>query len=587
MSIRLLPTQLINQIAAGEVVERPASVVKELLENSLDAGATRIDVELEKGGTRLIRVRDDGGGIPKEELSMALARHATSKIASLDDLERVATLGFRGEALPSIGAVARLNLTSRTRGDQHGWRIEGDGHGHYSQPQPASHPLGTSVEVHELFFNTPARRKFLRSEATEFGHVDKLLRRMALARMDVALHARHNARGVYALAAASEQREREQRIAVLLGKEFAAHALFITHAMSGLILRGWIARPTFSRSQPDLQFFYVNGRIVRDKLLAHALKLAYHDVLFHGRHPAYVLYLELDPARVDVNAHPAKYEVRFRDSRLVHDYVFRTVEAALKETSPKSLMEPGPLPVLQSSSAAPIAGMRSQQPIGLHVAEDIVGYTRLHQVAALSAKSPESAHDMPPLGFALAQLHGVYILAAGGDGLILVDMHAAHERITYERMKNSLESGHVISQPLLVPMSMSVSRHEAELAESASAGLAEVGFAVERRGPDTLVIREVPALLDGEDVVQLLRDLLADIIENGGSRRLHAALEHVLATRACHTSVRAHRELTLAEMNALLREMEHTPRADQCNHGRPTWKSLSMAELDKLFLRGR
>jgi len=587
MSIRLLPPQLINQIAAGEVVERPASVVKELLENSLDAGATRIDVELEKGGTRLIRVRDDGGGIQKEELSLALARHATSKIASLDDLERVVTLGFRGEALPSIGAVARMSLTSRTRGDEHGWRIEGDGHGHYSQPQPASHPLGTSVEVHELFFNTPARRKFLRSEATEFGHVDTLLRRMALARMDVTLHARHNERGVYALAAAGEQREREQRIAVLLGKEFAAHALFITHAMTGLILRGWIARPTFSRSQPDMQFFYVNGRMVRDKLLAHALKLAYHDVLFHGRHPAYVLYLELDPARVDVNAHPAKYEVRFRDSRLVHDYVFRTVEAALKETSPKSLAEPGPLPVVQSLSGTPGNSMLSQQPIRLHVAEDIAGYANLHAQPSMSEQTTDTVHGVPPLGFALAQLHGVYILAAGSDGLVLVDMHAAHERITYERMKKSLESGRVVSQPLLVPMSMSVSRREAGHAESASAGLAEVGFMVERRGPDTLVIREVPALLDGEDVVQLLRDLLADIIENGGSRRLHAALEHVLATRACHTSVRAHRELTLAEMNALLREMERTPRADQCNHGRPTWKKLSMAELDKLFLRGR
>ncbi len=587
MSIRLLPPQLINQIAAGEVVERPASVVKELLENSLDAGATRIDVELEKGGTRLIRVRDDGGGIHKAELNMALARHATSKIASLDDLERVATLGFRGEALPSIGAVARLSLTSRTRDHEHGWRIEGDGHGHYSQPQPAPHPLGTSVEVHELFFNTPARRKFLRSEATEFGHVDTILRRMALARMDVALHARHNQRGVYALAAAGEQREREARVAVLLGKEFTAHALFITHAMSGLMLRGWIARPIFSRSQPDMQFFYVNGRMVRDKLLAHALKLAYHDVLFHGRHPAYVLYLELDPARVDVNAHPAKYEVRFRDSRLVHDYVFRTVEAALKETSPKPLAESGPAAVLRSSSATPIVGMRSQQPIGLRVAEDLAGYAKLHAQCSIPETSPDDTRDIPPLGFALAQLHGVYILAAGRDGLVLVDMHAAHERITYERMKKSLESGRVVSQPLLVPMSMSVSRREAELADTASAGLADVGFVVERRGPETLVIREVPALLAGEDVAQLLRDLLADIIENGISRRVQAALEHVLATRACHTSVRAHRELTLAEMNALLREMERTPRADQCNHGRPTWKNLSMAELDKLFLRGR
>ena len=527
MSIRLLPPQLINQIAAGEVVERPASVVKELLENSLDAGATRIEVDLEKGGTRLIRVRDDGGGIPKDELSMALARHATSKIASLGDLERVATLGFRGEALPSIGAVARMSLTSRTRGDEHGWRIEGDGHGHYSQPQPTPHPFGTSVEVHELFFNTPARRKFLRSEATEFGHVDIVLRRMALARMDVSLHARHNARAVYALAAAGEQREHEARVAVLLGKEFAAQALFISHAMSGLILRGWIARPTFSRSQPDTQFIYVNGRMVRDKLLAHAVKLAYHDVLFHGRHPAYVLYLGLDPARVDVNAHPAKYEVRFRDSRLVHDYVFRTVEAALKETSPKSQAEPGPAAVMPSSTAAPTAGMRSQQPMGLRVAEDLAGYAKLHARSPVAAQSPDDTHGIPPLGFALAQLHGVYILAAGRDGLVLVDIHAAHERITYERMKKSLESGRVVSQPLLVPVSMSVSRHEAELAESASAGLAEVGFVVERRGPDTLMIREVPALLDGEDVAQLLRDLLADIIENGSSRRVQAALEHV------------------------------------------------------------
>ena len=587
MSIRLLPPQLINQIAAGEVVERPASVVKELLENSLDAGATRIDVELEQGGARLIRVRDDGGGIPKEELTLAVARHATSKIASLDDLERVATLGFRGEALPSVGAVARLSLTSRTRDDEHGWRIEGDGHGHYSQPLPAPHPVGTSVEVRELFFNTPARRKFLRSEATEFNHVDTVLRRMALARMDVALHANHNGHGVYALAAAGEQREREQRVAVLLGKEFAAHTLHLTHAMTGLILRGWIARPTFSRSQPDLQFFYVNGRVVRDKLLAHALKLAYHDVLFHGRHPAYVLYLELDPARVDVNAHPAKYEVRFRDGRLVHDYVFRTVEAALKDTLSQPLAETAHTPVLQTYSSAHQTVMHTQQPMPLRVAEDMAGYAKLQQLPSVSEEVPDNSRGIPQLGFALAQLHGVYILAASTDGLILVDMHAAHERITYERMKASLESGRVVSQPLLVPMNVGVSRREAQHAESAAAGLAEVGFIVERRGPETLVIREVPALLKGDDVVQLLRDLLADMLEQGGSRRIHSALEHVLATRACHTSVRAHRELTLAEMNALLREMERTPRADQCNHGRPTWKNLSMAELDKLFLRGR
>ncbi len=587
MSIRLLPPQLINQIAAGEVVERPASVVKELLENSLDAGALSINVELEHGGARLIRVRDDGGGIPKEELTLAVERHATSKIASLEDLERVVTLGFRGEALPSVGAVARLSLTSRIRGDEHGWRIEGDGHGRYSPPVPAPHPLGTTVEVRELFFNMPARRKFLRSEATEFSHVDLVLRRMALARMDVALHAHHNSRGLYALPAADEQHEREQRVGVLLGKEFAVQALHFSHAMSGLILRGWIARPAFSRSQPDLQYFYVNGRMVRDKLLAHAVKLAYHDVLFHGRHPAYVLYLELDPARVDVNAHPAKLEVRFRDGRLVHDYVFRTVEAVLKNTLPQSPAELAPPPASQAYSAVPQADMRTQRPMPLQVAEAMAAYAKLQPDTLKPGEAPDTARGVPPLGFALAQLQGVYILAASADGLVLVDMHAAHERITYERMKASLESGRVVSQPLLVPMSVSVSRREAEHAQSAAAGLAEVGFIVERRGPETLVIREVPALLKDQDAAQLLRDLLADMIEHGGSRRLHAALEHVLATRACHTSVRAHRELTLAEMNALLREMERTPRADQCNHGRPTWKNLSMAELDKLFLRGR
>ena len=587
MPIRSLSPQLINQIAAGEVVERPASAVKELLENSLDAGATRIDVELEQGGTRLIRVRDDGGGISKEELALAVARHATSKIASLDDLERVATLGFRGEALPSIGAVARLSLTSRTRDDEHGWCIEGDGHGHYSEPAPAPHPIGTTVEVRELFFNTPARRKFLRSEQTEFGHVDTVLRRLALARQDVALHVRHNSRGVYALAAAGEQREHEQRVAVLLGKEFVAQALHLTHAMTGLILRGWIARPTFSRSQPDLQYFYVNGRMVRDKLLAHALKLAYHDVLFHGRHPAYVLYLELDPARVDVNAHPAKYEVRFRDGRLVHDYVFRTVEAALKDTMPQSHGEQLPTQVSQGVPAVPQAGMRTQQPMALRIAEDMAGYAKLHETPVRSTTTPADTSAVPPLGYALAQLHGVYILATSAEGLVLVDMHAAHERITYERMKASLESGRVVSQPLLVPINVVISRREADDAESAAAALAEVGFVVDRRGPETLVIREVPALLKDEDVVQLLKDLLADIAEHGSSRRLNAALERVLATRACHTSVRAHRELNLAEMNALLREMEHTPRADQCNHGRPTWTRLSMADLDKLFLRGR
>ncbi|MGH8373085.1 MAG: DNA mismatch repair endonuclease MutL [Gammaproteobacteria bacterium] len=591
MPIRPLPPQLINQIAAGEVIERPASVLKELIENSLDSGAARIDVEMEQGGVRLLRIRDDGGGIPREELLLAVARHATSKIASLGDLENVATLGFRGEALPSIGSVARLSITSRTAQDEHGWRIEGDGHGNFTEPAPAPHPVGTTLEVRDLFFNTPARRKFLKSEQTEFSHLDTLLRRIALARPDVELHARHNSRAVMDLSPAIEQSQRDRRVSDLLGPEFIAHALHITHTVAGLILRGWVAHPTFSRSQADLQFFYVNGRMVRDKLLAHAVKLAYHDVLFHGRHPAYVLHLELDPSRVDVNAHPAKYEVRFRDSRLVHDYVFRTVEAALRDTTPQTAH--GEVDRHETVSVHPgnaSSQSHSQRPMALGVSEQIARYAQLGAdttQAASGAAAQAGSADIPPLGFALAQLHGVYILSAAADGLVLVDMHAAHERITYERMKAALAAGRVVSQPLLVPVSVQVSRGEAELAEAAAAGLAEVGFVIERRGPETVSIREVPGLLADEDHAQLLRDILADIAAEGSSRRLDATLEHVMATRACHTSIRAHRELTLAEMNALLREMERTPRADQCNHGRPTWTRLGMAELDRLFLRGR
>ena len=597
MPIRELPPQLVNQIAAGEVVERPASVVKELLENALDAGATRVEVEVEAGGARLIRIRDNGGGIPKEELPLAVARHATSKIGSLEDLERVATLGFRGEALPSIGAVARLTITSRNRGEGHGWRIEGDGHGHYAAPAPAAHAEGTSVEVRELFFNTPARRKFLKSEATEFGHLDTVVRRIALARHDLDVELKHNGRPVLSLRAAQEPAGIARRLKELTGPEFLEHAFQIEQSSGGLKLSGWLARPTFSRSQADLQYFYVNGRVVRDKLLTHAVKLGYHDVMFHGRQPAYVLYLELDPSRVDVNAPPAKQEVRFRDSRLVHDFVFRTVEEALSATTPQLQSAHG---ASGGFTPAPAPGYRPRElspQMSMNMAETVAAYGALHGstqppvagmsiVEASSGPGP-SASGVPPLGYALAQLHGIYILAAAPDGLILVDMHAAHERITYERMKAALQQGSVVSQPLLVPMSVAVSRREADMAESEAQALVAAGFVVERRGPETLSIREVPALLAKEDVGALLRDLLADLLEHGESRRIGESLERVLATSACHTSLRAHRELTLAEMNALLRDMERTPRADQCNHGRPTWTRLTLPELDRLFLRGR
>ena len=591
MPIRELPPQLVNQIAAGEVVERPASVVKELMENALDAGATRLELDVEAGGVKLIRVRDNGAGIPQAELPLSVARHATSKIGSLEDLERVGTLGFRGEALPSIGSVARLVLVSRTADQEHGWRIEGDGQGNFSAAAPAAHGTGTTVEVRELFFNTPARRKFLKSEATEFGHVETLVKRIALARHDVQVQMRHNGRAVLQLAAAADQPGRERRLRDLVGPEFIEHGFHIELATGGLRLHGWLARPTFSRSQPDLQYFYVNGRAVRDKLLAHAVKLGYHDVLFHGRHPAYVLYLELDPARVDVNAHPAKHEVRFRDSRLVHDFVFRTVEAALRETTPGVIPAGTTMPEVGVTPQA-LAGAHLGTPprqMAMHVADTVSAYGALHsdtvQEGGTTPVSPISG--VPPLGHALAQLHGIYILAAAPDGLVLVDMHAAHERITYERMKASLAQGHVVSQPLLVPISVAVSRREADVAEAQGKALAGGGFLVERRGPETLLIREVPALLAREDLGALLRDLLADLLEHGHSRRVSESLERVLATSACHTSLRAHRELTLAEMDALLREMERTPRADQCNHGRPTWTRLSHFELDKLFLRGR
>ena len=588
MPIRELPAQLVNQIAAGEVVERPASVIKELMENALDAGATRIELDVEGGGERLMRVRDDGGGIPKEELALAVARHATSKIGSLEDLERVATLGFRGEALPSIGAVARLSLTSRTPTGEHGWRLEGDGHGHYASPAPAAHATGTSVEVRDLFFNTPARRKFLKSEATEFGHLETAVRRIALARHDLEVQLRHNGRPVLALHAASDRAGVERRLKELAGPEFMDNAFHFEQSAGGMRLSGWLARPTFSRAQADLQYFYVNGRVVRDKLLSHAVRLGFNDVLFHGRHPAYVLYLGLDPARVDVNAHPAKQEVRFRDSRLVHDFVFRTVQEALAATTPGAATATLPASGSYLPTTAPgyrPMGLAPQQ-IPMDVAETVAAYANLHMPPpAIGETAPTSG--VPPLGYALAQLHGIYILAAAPEGLILVDMHAAHERITYERMKAALQQGNVVSQPLLVPVSVPVSSREADLAENEADSLAAGGFVVERRGLESLSIREVPALLAQEDVAALLRDLLADLAEHGESRRVAESLERVLGTSACHTSLRAHRELTLTEMNSLLRDMERTPRADQCNHGRPTWTRLTHAELDRLFLRGR
>jgi len=586
MPIQQLPGHLVNQIAAGEVVERPASVVKELVENSLDAGADDIHIDIAAGGVKLIRVRDNGAGVDKDELRLALARHATSKISSLEDLEAVVSLGFRGEALPSIASVARLVLTSRSAGADTAWQVEADG-GEISGPQPAAHGRGTTVEVHDLFYNTPARRRFLRTERTEFGHIEKWLRRLALSRPGVAFTLTHNGRTVLKLPAAASREQQLARLAKLCGEAFADQSIHLEHETEGVALQGWIALPTYNRSQPDQQYWFVNGRSISDKTLAHAAKHAYRDVLFHGRFPAYVLNLAMDPAGVDANAHPAKHEVRFRDGRRVHGIVSQTLEAALSDTRPG-----GHAPAPASVVRYPAPAQRPMQLPGAGgsgsagVREALAGYATLSEAAAALQAEPEPG-DVPPLGFAIAQLAGIYILAENRDGLIVVDMHAAHERITYEKLKRSFDDRSVVRQPLLVPVTLAVAENEADLVEQASQELEVFGLCVDRAGPTRLMVREVPALLKDADVEALLRDLLSDIGEAGSSSRFEDASDEYLATMACHHSVRANRRLSLAEMNALLREMETTERADQCNHGRPTWTAISLAELDRLFLRGQ
>ena len=599
MRIHPLDPQLINQIAAGEVIERPASVLKELLENSLDAGATRIEIDIEEGGRRLIRVRDNGHGIHRDDLALALSRHATSKIATLDDLEKVASLGFRGEALPSIASVSRLLVQSRSAGDDSGWQVCGDGREQTPPPEPVAHPQGTSIEVRDLFFNVPARRKFLRTETTEDKHLEGVFQRIALSRPDVELLLRRKRRVLHHLRAADDPGGRLGRLRALLGDAFATQAVELEHAAAGLRLWGWIAQPAFNRSQPDLQYFFVNGRAVRDRLLAHAVRQAYQDVLYHGRHPAFVLYLEMDPTGVDVNAHPAKHEVRFRDSRLVHDFLFRSVHQALADVRPAAAAV-GDDSV--ESRAVPDAGGSAwpparQQGMAFQVSEQLDTYRRLHgapaspgaaaRAPAATAAEPSAEEESPPLGFALAQLKGVFVLAENAAGLVLVDMHAAHERITYEHLKRSYAEDGIRSQPLLVPMSLAVSEAEADEAEQRRDWFAALGFDIDRQGPEQLLIRRVPALLADVDSAALVRDVLADLRAHGLSRRIEETVNELLGTMACHGSVRANRQLTLAEMNALLRDMERTERSGQCNHGRPTWVQLDMKALDGLFMRGR
>jgi DNA mismatch repair protein MutL len=620
LRIQLLSPRLANQIAAGEVVERPASVLKELLENSLDSGAARIDVEVEQGGIKLLRVRDDGGGIAADDLPLALARHATSKIHDLHDLEQVLSLGFRGEALASISSVARLTLTSRTVDAEQAWQVETEGPEMAPRVQPAAHPVGTSVEVRDLFFNTPARRKFLKAEKTEFEHLQEVIKRLALARFEVAFHLRHNGKNMLSLHPAADDAGRARRVAAICGPTFLEQALPLEIERNGLRLWGWVGLPTFSRSQADLQYFYVNGRMVRDKLVAHAVRQAYRDVLFNGRHPVFVLFLQIDPAAVDVNVHPSKSEVRFRDGRMVHDFLYGSLHRALGDVRPADPLAapaaladtPGPsglaagefgaqnemslaASVLERSPnesiwRSPGAGYQGQAPRSQLPTAEVQGAYReffAPLAPATAAALPEGQGDAPPLGYALAQLKGVYILAENAQGLVLVDMHAAHERIMYERLKIAMAGEGLSGQPLLVPESMSVSQREADCAEEHAAWFQKLGFELQRLGPESLAIRQIPALLKQAEAPQLVSDVLADLLEYGSSDRIQAHLNELLGTMACHGAVRANRRLTLPEMNGLLRDMEHTERSGQCNHGRPTWTQLGMDELDKLFLRGR
>ncbi len=661
-NIQLLSPLVANQIAAGEVVERPSSVIKELLENSFDAGADTVEIDIEQGGAKLIRVRDNGCGIREEQLALALSRHATNKIKDLDDLSAVHSLGFRGEALASIASVSRLTLYSHFYSAEHGFSVAVDHQGHPQAIAPAAHPIGTTVEIRDLFYNTPARRKFLRTEKTEFSHINEMVRRLALSQFPVSIRLRHNQKTVLALRPASTEAEQRERIAALCGNNFTEQALYIENQVQtdGLQLSGWISLPTFSRSQADMQYFFVNGRIIRDRLINHAIRHAYDDVLYHGRHPAYVLFLNIDPDQVDVNVHPTKHEVRFTQSRVIHGFISQTLKQQLADTRPSRTVLNAQLPTDKTSpepadytpddsvsaptisKPRPTAWQQTQLPMQpakpkpQQVQESLQHYQALWQslpsatttrpavdvqteekpaAAVAKAKTevtpappppapapvskniptpkpaaspiPEQPETVPPLGYALGQLHGVFILAENAQGLIIVDMHAAHERITYERMKTAWDGEGLKTQQLLMPVSVAVSEGEAELAEQHQALFPSLGLEVRRTGPASLTVTQVPALLQNADVADLVRDVLADLKRYGMSERVQNHIAALLGTMACHHSVRANRQLTVSEMNALLRDMEAVERSNQCNHGRPTWVQLNLKMLDGLFMRGQ
>ena len=612
--IRHLPAQLVNQIAAGEIVERPASVLKELIENSLDAAARQIIVELEHGGLRRISVRDDGHGIRQDCLSLAMGRHATSKIHNQQDLVNVMTMGFRGEALPSMGSVSRMNITSCAAGAEHAWKLVCEGDSELSEPEPAAHPRGTSIEINDLFFNTPARRKFLRTEKTEYKHLERRFLEQALARPDVAFRLYHNGRAVYSMDAAAEEAGRNKRVADVLGKDFIKNCLYIDHQAENLRIHGWFSLPTYSRSQRDQQFFYVNQRYVRDKLLMHAVTQAYRDVLHHQRQPAFVLFLDLPPNQVDVNVHPGKHEVRFREDRQIHGFISQSLKKMLTITSPGAIQQDVNSTTGIADYSAPASaeypddqGAQNTgtfqfaqrrfdtQPGPYSVKDQMSGLEKLFAGAGsneirpslVSAPGKGPHGDEFPLGFAVAQLHGIYILAENEQGLVIVDMHAAHERISYEKLKSQFDKEQMPRQPLLVPVHLALSQEEISLAESNIKYFNKIGFDIEVITESSIVIRTVPEMLARADIPSLLRDILSDLAEHGRSSRVEDSIDEILSTMACHGSVRANRQLTRDEMNALLREMEQTERSNQCNHGRPTWIQFSISEIDKWFMRGQ
>jgi DNA mismatch repair protein MutL len=603
MRIHKLSSQLSNQIAAGEVIERPASVVKELIENSLDAGASEIEIEIERGGEKLICVRDNGCGIHQEDLILALDRHATSKLLSVDDLAAIQTLGFRGEALASMNSVSRLELHSRqklTDNDNRdsGWRIFSDSMMVVTQ-EPCSHPIGTSILVRDLFFNTPARKKFLKNERIEFSHIENLVKRVALSQFEVGFRLTHNGRTALHLPPAATLLEREKRVAIVCGQEFLEHALSIEVEHAGLKIFGWVAQPTFSRSQADTQYFYVNRRCIKDKVVTHAVRQAYEDVLYNQRHPAYVLFFELDPHQVDVNAHPTKHEVRFRESRMVHDFIFKSLHQAIADIRPN--VGTGLAPAHPTISPSYVGATGSRPPFKPSpLAQPFVAQQNIEQYQMLyqTGRAPLAPTVQPPpaspiqtpipvLGYAIAQLKGIYILAENENGLILVDMHAAHERILYEEMKTARQAGHLIAQPLLIPVTLRVSEQEAAHVEEHLAFFDSLGLGIERVGPEMLAIKQVPEVLKKADVAQIVHDIIADLATLGESKRLEETINHIMGNMACKSAIKANHRLTLPEMNAILRSMEVVPRSGQCNHGRPTWIQLTLEELDKFFLRGR